>query len=92
MQRMETLAKKEVVLMEEALNINKLLHLNYDNAMDVRGTPTTVCPCGCDVWRLLVRWDEEDNTIAMYFLDMECGRCGTLATAPAPEGEADDTI
>jgi hypothetical protein len=31
-------------------------------------------------------FDSDDGTINMYFVDMECAECGTLATAPTPEG------
>jgi hypothetical protein len=51
-------------------------------AMDLRGTPTHVCPCGCFIWNLKVIF--EDFDIATYFLDMECANCGSLATAPTP--------
>ena len=57
---------------------------NYDNAMDIRGNPTTVCPCGCNVWSLKVKWDSDSGNIAFYFTDMECAMCGTRATAPTP--------
>lgn len=56
---------------------------NYDKAIDLRGTPTHVCPCGCNVWNLKVTFF--DYEIARYFLDMECAQCGSLATAPTPE-------
>jgi hypothetical protein len=51
-----------------------------DSAMDLRGTPTHVCPCGSN--QFLVRCVFEDNEIAMYFLDMLCVLCGSLLTAP----------
>jgi len=44
-----------------------------------------VCPCGCEIWNLKTIFDD-DGEIGMYFLDMECAECGTLATAPMPEG------
>ncbi len=56
---------------------------NYNSAMDLRGTPTHVCPCGCFVWNLKVVF--HDYEIAQYFLDMECISCGSIATAPTPE-------
>ena len=59
---------------------------DYKEAMDIRGTSTTICPCGCMVWNLKVIWDEE-GIIDSYFVDMECASCGTLATAPTPERE-----
>jgi hypothetical protein len=61
-------------------DINDLKPENYDNAMDVRGTPTHLCPCGCNIWNVKVIF--EDFEVATYFLDMECANCGTMATAP----------
>lgn len=55
---------------------------NYDNAMDLRGTPTHLCPCGCNIWNVKVMF--EDFEIATYFLEMECANCGSMATAPTP--------
>jgi len=62
---------------------------DYTQAMDIRGEPTTVCPCGCTIWNLKTMFDE-DGEIGMYFIDMECAECGTLATAPTPEGTEDE--
>lgn len=67
---------------ENMKHITDLRPDNYDNAMDLRGTPTHVCPCGCNIWNLKVIFN--DNQIATYFLDMECAQCGSLATAPTP--------
>lgn len=72
-------------LEEEEEKMGDIIHLrpqNYDHAMDVRGTPTHVCPCGCNIWNVKVMFD--DFEIATYFLDMECANCGSLATAPTP--------
>jgi len=55
---------------------------NYDHAMDLRGTPTHICPCGCNIFNVKVIFD--DYEIGTYFLDMECANCGSLATAPTP--------
>jgi GTP cyclohydrolase FolE2 len=59
---------------------------DYKSAMDIRGNPTTVCPCGSEIWSLKTIFDKDDGTIELYFTDMECAECGTLATAPTPEG------
>jgi hypothetical protein len=67
---------------DEMLDINDLKPENYDNAMDLRGTPTHVCPCGCNIFNVKVIF--EDYEIGTYFLDMECAQCGSLATAPTP--------
>jgi hypothetical protein len=56
---------------------------DYTQAMDIRGEPTTVCPCGCNIWNVKTMFSD-DGEIDMYFLDMECAECGTLATAPTP--------
>ena len=53
---------------------------DYENAMDMRGTPTHVCVCGSNLWNIKAMF--EDYEISMYFLDMECALCGSLATAP----------
>lgn len=49
-------------------------------AMDLRGEPIDICPCGCTVWNLKVMW--ENGELAMFFYDMECACCGSIATAP----------
>jgi len=67
---------------EDMEDINNLRPENYDNAMDLRGTPTHVCACGCNVFNVKAIFD--DYEIATYFLDMECAQCGSLATAPTP--------
>lgn len=63
-------------------DINLLRPEDYSHAMDLRGTPTHLCPCGCNIWNVKVMF--EDNEIATYFLDMECAHCGSVATAPTP--------
>ena len=65
---------------EYPLSINDLKPENYDHAMDLRGAPTHMCPCGCNIWNVKVIF--EDFEVATYFLDMECANCGTMATAP----------
>ena len=67
---------------ESPRDIKDLKPENYDKAMDLRGAPTHVCPCGCNIWNVKVMF--QDNQIATYFLDMECANCGSLATAPTP--------
>ena len=65
--------------MEDIINLRPE---NYDHAMDLRGAPTHVCPCGCNIFNVKVIFD--DYEIGTYFLDMECAQCGSLATAPTP--------
>ena len=67
---------------EDMEDITNLRPENYDNAMDLRGTPTHECVCGCNIWNVKVIFSEYQ--IATYFLDMECAQCGSLATAPTP--------
>ena len=64
------------------VTVDDLKAENYDHAMDIRGTPTHLCPCGCSIWNVKAIFD--DFEIATYFLDMECVNCGSLATAPTP--------
>jgi hypothetical protein len=52
--------------------------------MDLTGTPTSVCICGCNLFRTVVTFDEETYEIAMYSLDGECLECGTRLTLPTP--------
>ena len=56
--------------------------MEFENAMDLRGTPTHACPCGSE--QFFVRVVFHDYEIAQYFLDMQCANCGSLATAPTP--------
>ena len=60
-------------------NINDLKP-DYSAAMDLRGEPSHVCVCGSKLWNVKCMF--EDSEIAMYFTDMECALCGSLATAP----------
>ena len=55
---------------------------NYNSSIDLRGTPTHLCPCGSNIWNIKAIF--EDFEIATYFLDMECVSCGSVATAPTP--------
>lgn len=55
---------------------------NYDHSIDLRGTPTHECVCGCNIWNVKVVFDNFE--IGTYFLDMECANCGSIATAPTP--------
>lgn len=54
----------------------------YMDSMDLRGTPTHECICGCKVFYLPVSF--EDYEISTYMLDMQCANCGSMATAPTP--------
>jgi hypothetical protein len=70
---------------QESRHTDDILQLrpeSYDKSIDLRGTPTHVCPCGSNIWSLKVIF--EDFEIATYFLDMECVSCGSVATAPTP--------
>ena len=70
---------------QEGRHTDDILQLRpetYDKSIDLRGTPTHLCPCGSNIWSLKVIF--EDFEIATYFLDMECVSCGSVATAPTP--------
>ncbi len=71
--------------MEEPIEVSEM-EISYQKAMDIRGIPTTICPCGSKMWNLKTIFEQDTGKIDMYFLDMECALCGTLATAPTPEG------
>ena len=73
---------QEAMAQDGAVDINMLRPSDYSHAMDLRGTPTHTCPCGCQIWNVKVIF--EDHEIATYFLDMECANCGSVATAPTP--------
>ena len=45
--------------------------------------PIRICVCGSVLWNVKAMFDE-DNTISLYMLEMECALCGALATAPTP--------
>ena len=75
---------------EKEEEMGDIIHLrpqNYDHAMDVRGTPTHICPCGCNIFNVKAIFDNFE--LATYFLDMECANCGSLATAPTPVDRTD---
>jgi hypothetical protein len=80
--------KKESEAFATAPDIVKFKPISYEHAMDIRGTPTHVCPCGSDIWNLKVSFD--DYQIAYYMLDMECVNCGSVATAPTPIDRRED--
>lgn len=74
---------------DDSIDITEL-RPDYKEAMDLRGDPTSICPCGSEIWNLKTVFDL-DGEIALYFRDMECARCGSLATAPIPkDAESDD--
>ena len=81
-EQIETQKMQEAMAQDGAIDINMLRPEYYSHAMDLRGTPTHICPCGCNIWNVKVMF--ESNEIATYFLDMECANCGSVATAPTP--------
>jgi hypothetical protein len=62
--------------------ISELRPKDYNSAVDLRGEPTHVCICGCDVWNVKAAF--HDYEMSYYYRDMECANCGSLATAPTP--------
>ncbi len=81
-EQIEAQKMQEAMAQDGAIDINMLRPEDYSHAMDLRGTPTHICPCGCNIWNVKVMF--ESNEIATYFLDMECANCGSVATAPTP--------
>ena len=73
--------------MTESRDIRDLLHkIDYSRAMDLRGTPLEVCPCGCDIFVMLGGFI--DGELGFYFTDGECAGCGSMVTLPTPvDGE-----
>lgn len=57
------------------------------NTLDLTGIPTTRCPCGSNVFKTLVSFDDEDKTIAWYTLQGYCYLCGTRVSFPEPPAE-----
>jgi len=43
--------------------------------------PLRVCPCGSEVWNVKCKFDD-NGAIGIYFLDMRCLLCDSLAVAP----------
>jgi hypothetical protein len=76
--------------MSEPKEIKELLHVaDYSKAMDLRGEPTEICACGCEVFIILGGF--LDGEISFYFTDAECASCGSMVTLPAPtRGEDND--
>jgi len=56
---------------------------------DLTGTPTFACICGCQVFNINVKWDEETRLVGWYDLVQKCIECGTITTAPTPIDEID---
>jgi hypothetical protein len=53
--------------MEESKDITKLKP-DYQDSMDIRGMPTTICPCGSKMWNLKTIFEQDTGKIDMYFL------------------------
>ena len=45
--------------------------------------PIRICPCGSDLWNVKCKFDD-DGELGIYFLDMRCALCDSLAVAPMP--------
>lgn len=52
-------------------------------SVDVRGFPTSVCPCGSNQFRVVV-WLDAGYEIEGYGLEAECYSCGNLVTLACP--------
>lgn len=49
-----------------------------------RGIPTTKCPCGCDLIKILAIFDPDTYEIAWHTLQGHCYSCGAMLTVPCP--------
>lgn len=58
------------------------------NGNDYRGIPTMVCPCGCDMFIMLAKFDE-DRLPGWFALDGVCAACGALVSLPCPADDED---
>lgn len=57
--------------------------------IDTRGIASRVCiNCGGDTFKVLVKLDPEDFTIAWYTLNGYCITCDAPVSIPAPRSEA----
>jgi hypothetical protein len=76
-------------MMSQSKDIRDLLkRIDYTKSMDLRGEPTEVCVCGCDVFVMLGGF--VDGEIAFYFTDAECAGCGSMVTLPTPIDKDDN--
>ncbi len=57
-------------------------YIGTGQAMDLSDTITSVCPCGCKLFRIIASFD--DYEIASYSTDGECLECGTYVKVPTP--------
>jgi hypothetical protein len=46
--------------------------------------PIRICPCGSDLWDVKCKFDY-DGELGIYFLDMRCALCSSIAVAPIPK-------
>ena len=54
---------------------------------DYRGFPTFQCPCGCDLFSIIARFDTETRLPGYYLTDGACVKCGAMVTVPCPVDE-----
>lgn len=54
------------------------------------GVVTHECPCGSNLWKILVTFEEYE--IATYSLEMYCAMCGNKAKTPTPLDIPDDDL
>jgi hypothetical protein len=53
--------------MSEPKEIRELLHVaDYSKAMDLRGEPTEICACGCEVFIILGGFLDGGNIFLLY--------------------------
>lgn len=52
--------------------------------MDLSDVISTICPCGCNLFKTVVAIDEDTYELSMYALDAECLECSTRIKLPCP--------
>ena len=46
--------------------------------------PTSVCPCGSELWYVIAWFDQQQREIGGRFLEMACVSCGSICKSPTP--------
>lgn len=46
--------------------------------------PTTVCPCGSRLFKILATFNDDTFELATYSCDMRCLSCGSYFDTPLP--------
>jgi hypothetical protein len=66
------------------------MNADWDVTADYRGLPAFQCPCGCDLFNIVARFDEETRLPGFYLTAGLCWSCGSLVTVPTPVDEGSE--